>query len=117
MTKFENMINNGQMGIRTIDVMVIDLNKEDNFDANINALTLEEVDQKLPEGYEMNTESTLSNYFEPATVQEFITELVNSKYIYSEDFDVLYEGGFYEYIEALKASDGQKIMKMDRKYK
>jgi len=117
MTKFENMINGGKFDSRMIDVMILDLNSTDTFDANINALTLEQVDEKLPEGYEMDTVSTLSNYFEPNTVEEYRAEILNSKYIYSEDFDVLYEGGFYEYIEALKASDSKKIMRMDRKYK
>ena len=115
MTKFENMINGGKMESRTINVIITDLKKDDTFDAWINAKTLQEIDHKLPKGYEMDRMTTLENYFDPTVVEEFRIELNNSQYIYFEDFDKLYNGGFKRYIDGQR-KDLSICSRMDRRF-
>jgi hypothetical protein len=120
MTKFENMINDGKLEARNINAIINNLNDnatEQTFDAWINAKTLSEIDSKLPAGYETDRLTTLCNYFNPATVDKYEIELINSQYIYFTDFEILYNGGFARYIAALEKDDFNTINRLDRQYR
>ena len=116
MTKFENMINGGKLSARTINAIINNLKNGETFDAWINAKTLQEIDSKLPAGYEMDRLTTLCNYFNPATVDKYEIELINSQYIYFTDFEILYNGGFARYVAALEKDDMNAINRLDRQY-
>jgi hypothetical protein len=116
MTKFEQMINDGKFSKHTINVIINDFKNDDTFDATINAKTLNEIDSKLPEGYEMDRLTTLQNYFNPETIDKYEIELMNSQYIYFEQFYRIIEYGFYNYVTALKNDDMATINRLDRKF-
>lgn len=115
MTKFEYMINNGKFTKNTIDVLVIDIDKDTTFSAVINAKNLSEVDSKLPKGFEMDKITTLQNYFDNDIIAKFELEIDNSQHVYFSDFESLIDGGFYEYTKALE-KDLKLADKMDRKF-
>lgn len=113
MTKFEYLINNGKFENETIDTVIIDLEKNETLSANINAKTLQEIDQKLPKGYEMDKITTLQNYFNPAKIQKFEIELNNSQYVYYSNFhnELMYD--IYDYIEALENDNMVLVDRLD----
>ena len=117
MNKFEYEINNGKLESRCINAVINDLQKNKTFDAWINAKTLQEIDSKLPAGYEQNRLSTLANYFDPVVVEKWEIEITNSQYIYFTDFTILYEYGFYDYVETLENGNTKKQMRLDRRHR
>lgn len=116
MTKFEYLVNGGSFASQTIEAVIIDLDKGETFSATINAKRIADIDAILPEGYELDKITTLQNYFNPSTVEQYDVEIENSQYIYFADFqnEVVYDG-FYEYIEALE-NDLKKMERMNRMY-
>jgi hypothetical protein len=114
MNKFENMINNGKFASDTINCIIFDLNNNTTFDATINAKTINEIDSILPEGFELDTEATLCNYFDNKLVNEFRIELLNSQYIYFTNFKILLQNGFNKYIKALQKEQYNITNYMDR---
>lgn len=116
MTKFEYIVNGGKFEGQQINAMVIDLNKDESFDAWINAKSLSEVDGKLPEGFEMDKLTTLQNYFDHNTINKFQVELDSSQFVYFATLDTLVDGGLYTYTDALKVSDFNTTSRLDRKY-
>lgn len=113
MTKFEFMVNGGSFASRTIEAVITDFDTMETFSATINAERIADIDNKLPEGYELDMITTLQNYFEPNTVAKFDLELENSQYIYFADFEELCNGGFYEYVKHLENDDMQAINRMN----
>jgi len=116
MTEFENKINNGKFSTRVINAVINDLKTGDTFDAWINAKTLQEIDSKLPQGFEMDRLATLQNYFNPVTVDKYEIELMNSQYIYFHDFDILYGHGFQTYTRALEKDKMVIVNNLDRQH-
>lgn len=116
MTKFEYMINDGKMEARQINCIIIDLEKNETFDAWINAKSLSEVDSKLPLGCEMDRITTLGNYFDHKIINKFEIELANSQHIYFSDFEKLYEGGLYRYTDALDREDYNTTQRLDSRF-
>lgn len=118
MTEFEYKVNqNKDKKGATINVVVLDLNKDESFSADIIAKNLSEIDSTLPQGFEMDKANTLSNYFSPDTVKKWEIELVNSQYIYFTNFQILVAGGFEMYVETLKRDDSARMQAMDNKVK
>ena len=101
---------------RGINTIIIDLKTGDTFDAWINAKTLQEIDSKIPQGFEMDKLTTLQNYFNPATIDKYEIELMNSQFIYFHDFESLYNFGFSRYIEALERDRIDIVNKLDGRY-
>ena len=114
MTEFEKMINNGKLESKQICCILTKPNSDERFEAWINANSIQEIDRKLPEGYELMTDETLQNYFDHKVIAEYEIELVNSQYIYYTDFDKLVEYGLMQYVVALKDENYQRTERMDR---
>lgn len=114
MTKFEAMVNDGKFNGNQICCMINHLDSNTQFEAWINAKSIQEVDRKLPQGYELMKEETFQNYFNQKTISDYSIELFNSQYIYYTDFSQLVDYGLMKYIDALKDEDYKKMERMDR---
>lgn len=116
MTEFENKINEGKLSPNCINATIFDLNSSETFNAWINAETLQEIDSKLLQEYEMDKLATLSKYFDPVKVERWQIELLNSQFIYFHSFKSLYNRGFHRYVEALEKNRIDIMNMFDRKY-